>query len=140
MGNIFGSVIHSYSRAEAIDDGVLVDMTNYTPEGQSIALLTEAGFCVPLAVTRSVYDRLITLPDDYIGIQDVTGRFWDILTCLREAIKSNPDNVEILFGAYSTRVNNNGSDGKLELVKLKAVIGSGDTPEPVLTVMFPEED
>ncbi|MGE4266341.1 MAG: DUF6573 family protein [Deferribacterales bacterium] len=137
---IFGEVIHSYSRAQAIEDGILVDMSEYVPEGESKPLVKQAGFKVPLAVTRAVYDRLLSLPDSYIGCQSVTGRFWDILTLLHAEIKRSAGGDQLIFGVYSRKVNNNGSDGRLELVKLKAVIGPGDTPEPVLTVMFPEED
>lgn len=140
MENFFGEVIYSYSRAQAIEDGILVDVSEYIPEGESKPLVKQAGFKVPMAVTRAVYDRLIILPDNYVGSQDTTGRFWDILTLLHAEIKRSVGGDQLIFGVYSRKVNNNGSDGRLKLVKLKAVIGPGDTPEPVLTIMFPEED
>lgn len=140
MDNFFGEVIYSYSRAQAIEDGILVDMTEYTPEGNSKPLLRQLGFKVPIAVTRTVYDRLITIPDNYLGVQSVTSRFLNILRLLYAEIKRSSGGSELTFTVQSRMINNNGSDGSIEVVRLKAVIGPGDTPEPVMTIMFPEED
>lgn len=147
--DVFGEVISSYSRSQAIEDGVLVDMTDYTTDGfqrnrygGASTLVRQAGFKYPLAVTRAVYDRLIILPDNYHGYQDVTGRFWDILTCLWNAIKRSDAYYDrVSFGVYVRAVNNNGSDAhQPKLEQLKAILGSGDNGELVFTVMFPEED
>src|ERR1700694_4913366 len=45
--DLFGSVIHSYSRAEALEDGALIDVTSTT---------REAGFLIPVALTRAVWE------------------------------------------------------------------------------------
>lgn len=142
MEDIFGEVISSYSRSQAIEDGVLVDMSDYTPDGESVTLIRQAGFKLPLAVTRAVYDRLIMLPDNYHGCQDITGRFWDILTCLKNAIvRSDVHGDQICFSVYVRAVNNNGSDAhQVKPEQLKAVVSPDDNGEPVFTVMFPDED
>jgi len=50
---VFGPVIYAYTRAQAIDDGVLVDAS---------ALAQEAGIRYPVAVTRGLWERHITVP------------------------------------------------------------------------------
>jgi len=40
VDDVFGEVISSYSRAQAIDDGVLVDLM----QGELASLVREAGF------------------------------------------------------------------------------------------------
>ena len=50
----FAPVIFAYTRAQAIDDGILVDVSETA---------REAGFKIPVAVTRTVWNRLIALPE-----------------------------------------------------------------------------
>src|SRR5512135_3116848 len=66
-------VIFSYTRAQAIADGVLVDVSK---------LAKEAGFRFPVAVTAGVWAECIAVPDGVAG-QDETGRLWDVLNMLR---------------------------------------------------------
>lgn len=132
-------IIYSYTRKQAIEDGILVDVTNYTPEGEKIPLVRQYGFTVPVAATRAVYEMLIGLPEDYDGIQDVTGRLCDILVCLYNAIKSNGSSSEFLFNVTARPIKSS-IEGKQRTFTLKAHIGPGDNVEPVLTIMFPEED
>src|SRR6185437_8267129 len=47
----FGEVIYSYTRAQAIADGVLVDVSETAKE---------AGFKYPVALTRMVFDAYVT--------------------------------------------------------------------------------
>ena len=43
----FGPVLSAYTRAQAIEDGILVDVSETA---------REAGFRIPVAVTRTVWD------------------------------------------------------------------------------------
>ena len=70
----FGPVIFAYTRAQAIEDGILVDVSETA---------REAGFKIPVAVTRTVWDRIIALPEGYRGFQDERGRLWDVLWMAR---------------------------------------------------------
>ena len=121
------NVIHSYTRAEAIRDGVLVDVTKTA---------TEAGFQFPVALTRAVYEAYVRVPADVSG-QDEDGRLWDILWMLRWAIRSAKGEhpSELPFKLYVAQ-----AEGKQTLVELKAHCGPGDDGEPVLTVLLPDED
>ncbi len=81
-------VIFSYTRGQAIEDGVLVDVT---------ATAREAGFRYPVAVTRAVWDQIIS-PDEAscaIG-QSEEGRLWDVVRMLRLAIRQCPRDTESL--------------------------------------------
>lgn len=121
-------LIYSYSRAQAIEDGVLVDVG---------PIAKEAGITFPVALTRAVWDRCVTVPEG-VRCQDEQGRLWDVLWMLRDAIRRGKgDGSEI---RYQVHVRNSNRQGIPPLVNLKAVCGPGDHAEPVITVMFPEED
>ena len=120
-GGIFGEVISSYSRAQAIDDGVLVDVT---------PTAVEAGIKYPVALTAAVFGKCVALPRGYRGVQDERGRLWDVVSMFRFAVRRSTGGDTLL---YRLKVSG-------RLVTLKAVVGPGDTPEPVITIMLPEED
>lgn len=124
---IFGEVIFSYTREQAISDGVLV---NVTPTAK------EAGILFPVAVTRAVWDKCIEVPEGCEGNQDRAGREWDVLYLLRIAIQRGIKSSSQLFFTVDVKT---GPHTHQEM-KLKSVVGPGDNMEPVITVMFPEED
>ncbi|MBX7165923.1 MAG: hypothetical protein K1X74_06200 [Pirellulales bacterium] len=119
-------VISQYSRKQAIDDGVLVELP--------LALVHEAGFKHPTAVTRAVYELCIRVPKA-CDWQDETGRTWDVLTMLGWSVRRSLDRSEVIF----TVLVQNDATGPQQ-VQLKAVIGPGDAGEPVMTILLPEED
>jgi hypothetical protein len=119
-------LIHQYTRADAIRDGVLIDVT---PTAR------EAGFKFPVALTATVWEKCVAVPPGVV-CQDEGGRLWDILWMLKCAI-GRSNGSEILF---SLHVRNDNRDRTLPLVRLKAICGPGDDAEPVITVMLPNED
>lgn len=120
-------VISTYSRKQAIADGVLVPIC---PK-----LADEAGFWTEVAVTRAVYERCIVVPPA-AAWQDETGRTWDILQMLGWAIRRcRSAQYEIVF---TVLVQNDPTE--LDQVQLKAVYGRGDDSENVLTILLPDED
>ena len=50
----FGDVIYQYTRAQAIEDGILIDVTETA---------REAGITFPTAVTAAVWERCVTVPE-----------------------------------------------------------------------------
>jgi hypothetical protein len=125
-------VIHTYSRADAIGDGVLVDVTEEA---------REAGLVFPVAVTRTVWEGYVTpsLHDKEKWGQDLVGRLWDTLWMLRMAVKGGQgeyraDSGELRFEVYYRL------QGHARRIPLKAVFGLGDDGSPVITVMLPDED
>jgi len=122
-------VIFSYTRAQAIEDGVLVDLS---------AWAKEAGFKVPVACTSTVWQGYIVPPPgtEKFG-QSERGRAHDVLWMLFVAIKANgkTQRDQILYRVLFLQ-----APGKTEEVTLKAHFGPGDDGEPVVTIMTPDED
>ena len=83
IGDIFGECISEYTRAQAIEDGILVDVT---------PVASEAGFKWPTAMTRTVYERYVEVPPELTGQQDIQGRLWDVLWMLWVAVRTNKIN------------------------------------------------
>ena len=118
-------LIHSYSRAQAIADGTLVDVT---------VTAREAGIVYPTAVTAAVHHSYVRVPPGATG-QDERGRLWDVLWMLRFAIARSPEGDFLIYTVFVRT-----DDGPPEPVKLKAIVGPGDQGEPVVTVLMPDED
>ena len=120
-------LIHSYSRAQAIEDGILIDVS---------ATAREAGIRYPVALTRAVWERCVAVPPG-VACQDEAGRLWDVAWMLACAVRRCAGGAEVPFALH---VRNDNRQGTPPLVRLKAVCGPGDQGEPVITVMLPEED
>ena len=69
----FGPVIYSYTRKQAVADGVQVEVTKTA---------AESGIKFPVFLTRTVFDTYVAVPPDVAG-QDEAGRLWDIVWMLR---------------------------------------------------------
>lgn len=65
------NLIFSYTRKQAIEDGVLIDVSETT-------MAREAGFKIPVALTIGI-NNLVKVPEDLTGIQNYEGRLWDTL-------------------------------------------------------------
>lgn len=117
-------VIHSYTRADALADGTLVDAT---------ATAKEAGIKFPVALTQAVWDSYVKVPAGVVA-QDEAGRPWDVVWMLRNAIAQTAGS-EVRFTVYVRNHNR-----RPKPVTLKALCHGGDHAEPVVTVMLPNED
>ena len=127
-------VIHAYTRAEALADGVLVDVT---------ATAKEAGFKVPTAVTASVFSECIEWTEQDAKksrtYQDQAGRLWDVLylaAAMARSLRGRHQNQLL----YKLRVVPRPGHDHPRLRTLKLVIGPGDNAEPVATIMRTDED
>ncbi|WP_456447980.1 DUF6573 family protein [Thiolapillus sp.] len=131
--NLFGEVIYAYTRAQAIEDGVLVDVSETA---------REAGFRWPVAITQAAWEDCIAWTEDDNNrqvYQDESGRLWDVLWMALHAITSASTNrSQMLYELY--RVPRDGKSTEARLTKLKLVAGPGDHAEPVITIMLPTED
>ena len=68
-------IIHSYTRAQAIEDGVLVDLTEWA---------RETGFHIPVACTAAVWRQYVTPPKGTRELgQSERGRAHDMLWMVR---------------------------------------------------------
>ena len=121
------TVIDSYTRAEALADGVLVDLTKWA---------TESGLKWHTACTDSVWGLITPSAEDIQKHgQSIEGRAWDTVWMLRHAIMTQPKgSSQLIFEVYYT------IDGEQMLTRLKAHCDPGDHGEPVVTIMLPHED
>lgn len=141
-GNPFdgADIIISYTRADAIRDGVLVPTPDLVPDEPDFA--RDAGWAVPVALTTAVANLAIPTQWERDRAQDVKGRLWDVLR-MAATYGARRDANEWLFPCIFLL----GSAAERQLPRagrktlhLKAVIGPDDDGSPVLTIMLPEED
>ena len=121
-------LISRYSRADAVADGTLVDVT---------AQAQETGIKHPTALTREVWASYVALSRAAREAgNDERGRLHDILWMFRcAAMACPPDETELHFELYVVT-----TQPEPELVTLKAICGPGDDEAPVITILLPEQD
>lgn len=129
---VFGEVIHAYTRAQAIDDGVLVDVTETAQE---------AGFRWPVAITRAAWEDLVAWDDGNAAYQDEAGRLWDVLwmafLAIKFGVRGRPDQR---ISYTLRRIPNRRRCTVARLAQASIVSGPGDDGAPVVTIMLPNED
>lgn len=127
------NLIYSYTRADAIRDGVLIDVSTTAQE---------AGFVVPVAVTEALWAEFVaTNTEDAAEGQSENGRLWDVLwmasnaarTLKRQKAGEGP-RTEL---RYKLSVRHGGVSKEVEL---KLMSHAGDNGEHVMTIMLPHED
>lgn len=134
MNTVFGKAIYSYSRAQAIKDGVLIDVSK---------MGRQAGIKYPVAVTAAVYDEYIRVPKMLQGLQDEDGRLWDILWMFAyavrsEQIKGHEGLFDVSFLMWVRK--NHDETTRQEDIQFKSVCGPNDNGSPCITIMKPDED
>lgn len=138
---LFGPVVSRYTRADAISDGSLIDVTDTA---------REAGFRWPVALTASAWVECVAWSEqddkrkpEFTG-QSEAGRLWDVLwmafhairTAGREAGASSDHRLAFTL----LRVPSPGKGVRPRRAALHLVAGPGDRGEPVVTIMCPDED
>lgn len=122
---IFGTLIYSYSRAQAIADGVLIDVTEAAKD---------AGFRLPVAVTAGVWAKCIAW-ETADGSQDERSRLRDVLWLAHLAARAAKNCSEVDYLLHVMH-----ASGQVEHLSLRLAIGHGDSGEPVMTILFPGEE
>ena len=118
-------IVSSYTRAQAIQDGILIDVSTTA---------REAGFRWPMAITSAAWHASIAVNKSDIG-QDEQGRLWDVLSVLRYQSRDAGYEPTVYFEVLIAK-----GGKRPEPIRLKAHCGAGDELEPVITIMLPEED
>ncbi len=128
---IFGDVIHSYSRQQAIEDGFLVDVTEWASNDKGF----RGGFTVPVAITRELWADLEKVP----RMQDLRGRAHDVLWMARLAVASGmrrgmikDDGGRVYFDLLL-------QVGRKKKARLAVDLGGGDDGKPVVTIGYPSD-
>lgn len=126
----FGDAISTYTREQAIEDGVLFDVSE---------MAQEAGFKIPVAITQAVRDDCVVWTDKDAEkyYQDEKGRQWDVIVMAHLYARRNKSTNEFMFPLH--RIPRVGHGGKRNIT-LKCTVHGGDNGEPVITIMQPNED
>lgn len=129
---VFGQVISSYTRAQAIEDGELIDVT---------AQASETGFKVPVALTASAWVEVVAWSDEDSARQthqDERGRLHDLLWVAFNLARHHKASNRMPFQHY--RIARGGNGTRRTPTRLVMVIGPGDEAEPVVTFMLPNDE
>ncbi len=119
--NFFGKPIYTYTRAQAIADGVLIDLS----EVPSVKI----DWKVPLACTSTVW--AIIEKASKVESKDISKVCSEIALLARLQFAFHPDDVAGVIFHFNVG---------LEMHMLKLLISGGDKGEPVLTLMLEHED
>ena len=125
------TVIHSYTRSQAIADGVLIDVTS---------MAQEAGIRFPTVVSANLYhNHFVPSAGSARSGQSIEGRLWDVLMVFRTYATRTPGSrvtfpVEFVSGHASS-----GAPVR-RTVRILAIVHPGDEGEPVITLMLPGDE
>ena len=124
-------IVFTYTRKQAIKDGVLIDITDTAKE---------IGFISCVAVTNIVWHGYIVSAKEieYFG-RSAKGRIWDVISRLYFKILCS-EATDVVHFKTVFMMPDERDIYRHETVELKAVVSAGDNGEPVLTIMLPEED
>lgn len=134
-------IIASYTRADAVNDGVQVAIPR--------EITREAGIKFPVYMTQRVYSKYVLVPKG-MDYQNEDGRLWDILYMF--AMSARKSNSSVLMFEFVCHLPDNEDwtiyericEGNhlLRLVTLKAVIGPLDIDDsnPAITILLLDED
>ena len=125
-------VVSTYSRVQAIADGVLVDVSSTA---------REAGVRFPCVLSARAWEACVAWSEADTKAhrvpQDEQGRLWDVLTMFVRAARRT-EGSELRFTLHC--VPREGTSRRAQLTQLCATIGPDDTLDPVITIMLPGED
>ena len=116
-------IVYTYTRADAIADGVLVSLSDLFPE------LCKQLYKYPIAVTEAIWSIIEGTDKD-----DIEGIVWDILWMSQKGITARIDDSQHLFEVFIA------DKGKAKSHTFKAVCHPDDDMKPVITIMMRNED
>ncbi len=119
---LFGDPIHKYTRKQAIADGVLIDVTAMYPSDTRM-------YKYPVAFTSEVW-ALIAGKHEAVWV-------WDICYMSIKYVVDQPNPSTVIFEVI---LPSKPSSEKTETYRLKGVCSPGDEFEPVITIMFENQD
>lgn len=129
MSDFKPEIIYSYTRAQAIADGVLIDVT---PQAK------EAGFKIPVAVTTALHNEYIVPPEgtEQSEGQSIEGRLHDVFWMLKAAASTRPDESLVSFRVlFLTKA----VPRSLSEIECWGIVGPNDDKSACLTIMLPSD-
>jgi hypothetical protein len=121
-------LISVYTRADAIRDGLLVDVSE---------MAREAGFRIPVAVTRKLWEEYIVPDPRSVPYgQSVEGRLWDTLWMSHLAARCRPDTDQVHYKVIYIQ-----KTAQRRVITLEMRVGAADPQgSPCITIMLQGED
>jgi hypothetical protein len=136
--DFWGAPISVYTRKQAVEDGVLVDVSPWASNGPEGML---GGFTVPAAITRALWDVI-----DLDSLADLRwkrlarergestrGRAHDVLWMLRVAVQRHPQTDSLRYSVLMTVARRRGGVGRRRLILEARIDGDG------VTIGFPDD-
>lgn len=130
MNAIFGEVIYAYSREQAIEEGVLIDLSY---KESDTAPVCRQHYKFPIACTAAVFEVMQNAVENPNYSNSYAGILHDMLWMSRAAGRKL-DESTVLFPVIIAGA------GRRRNFEFKLNVGSGDRGEPVITIMLPAED
>ncbi|GAB6037684.1 hypothetical protein JCM15519_22430 [Fundidesulfovibrio butyratiphilus] len=120
------NIVYSYTRANALADGVLVDIT---------PIARNYGFKLPFAISDALYNGYVEPAENLESLgQSLAGRLHDLLTLANVSARQSMGEDRVFFKvAFLMRPE------KTETMQVVLHVGPGDSGEPVLTLCLPED-
>jgi hypothetical protein len=115
------------TRAKAIEVGILINLTSLYPD------MCSSFFSFQICCTDSVWETIRLSDQSPEKCKDKEGVIFDILHLGRAAYLRNPSCNEHSFSVFITGIGSN------NYYDFKITLGIGDTDEPVITLLLPEE-
>lgn len=128
MREIFGEAIHTYTRAQAIEDGALVDLM----QGE-MAAVARQHYKFPIACTAAVFAVMRKAVENPRYSNDYAGILHDMLW-MSKVMKRQINESTVIFRVIIAGA------GRARNFDFKLMVGPGDAGEPVITIMEPGED
>jgi len=125
---LFGKVIYSYTRKQAIEDGYQVLLT-----GNHATLARRAGWKYPVYLTIGVWEIVLEAVDAEGYWNDLTGVLWDVLSMARHGLDVSTDTR-----IFTVSIN---GCGKKRMYQFYLKVGPTDIddPAPAITIMLEED-
>ena len=123
--SLFGDLIHAHTRAQALADGLLVDVSRQASPAEM-----RGGFTGPVAVTAALWSAIEAIPDSLAGVADSRGRLHDVLWLARVAAHRRATSFAVHLPYAGTRK---------RVQTLRVDVGPDDDGSPCVTIGFPED-
>ena len=121
-------IVHRYTRAQAIDDGVLVDLMQ-----GDLAQVAREHYKYPVACTRAVWEIMDRAANNPRWCNDHAGVLHDMLWMSRCHCRRLSES-DVLFRVIITGA------GRSRYHDFRLSVSGGDDGQPVITIMLPGED
>lgn len=126
---IFGEPIHTYTRAEAIEDGVLIDLSYAESD---TAPVCRQHYKYPIACTAAVFAVMEKAVNNRRYCNDYAGILHDMLFMSRAMARKLDESTVIFRCIIAGAARSKYHDFKLQ-------VHGGDQGEPVITISLPRE-